>query len=177
MDSSWFQYADPSCTARDLTVEAAQAIGIGKALKSGGPSKGLPFAKLKALLDSRSDRDILDGLRRVIAMIYQNKPCLPYFSSVVKNVANPNIEIKKLVYIYLLQYAESDPDIPHRHESAGARLGIANHVRIEGASDQSDRIAGYQARGQRYESARQESRSPGYPKMLQSRPELAASAD
>lgn len=111
MDSSWFQYADPSCTARDLTVEAAQAIGIGKALKSGGPSKGLPFAKLKALLDSRSDRDILDGLRRVIAMIYQNKPCLPYFSSVVKNVANPNIEIKKLVYIYLLQYAESDPDL------------------------------------------------------------------
>lgn len=44
-------------------------------------------------------------------MIYQNKPCLPYFSSVVKNVANPNIEVKKLVYIYLLHYAESDPDL------------------------------------------------------------------
>lgn len=44
-------------------------------------------------------------------MIYQAKPCLPYFSSVVKNVANPNIEVKKLVYIYLLHYAESDPDL------------------------------------------------------------------
>lgn len=44
-------------------------------------------------------------------MIYHNKPCLPYFSSVVKNVANPNLEIKKLVYIYLLHYAESDPDL------------------------------------------------------------------
>lgn len=44
-------------------------------------------------------------------MIYQNKPCLPYFSSVVKNVANPNLEVKKLVYIYLLQFAESDPDL------------------------------------------------------------------
>ena len=44
-------------------------------------------------------------------MIYQGKPCLPYFSSVVKNVANPNIEVKKLVYIYLLHYAESDPDL------------------------------------------------------------------
>lgn len=44
-------------------------------------------------------------------MIYRGKPCLPYFSSVVKNVANPNIEIKKLVYIYLLYYAESDPDL------------------------------------------------------------------
>ena len=44
-------------------------------------------------------------------MMYQSKPCLPYFSSVVKNVASPNIEIKKLVYIYLLHYAESDPDL------------------------------------------------------------------
>lgn len=69
------------------------------------------MAKLKALLDSRSDRDIIDGLKRVVAMIYQNKPALPYFSSVVKNVANPNIEVKKLVYIYLLHYAESDPDL------------------------------------------------------------------
>ena len=43
--------------------------------------------------------------------MYQSKPCLPYFSSVVKNVASPNIEIKKLVYIYLLHYAESDPDL------------------------------------------------------------------
>ena len=44
-------------------------------------------------------------------MIYQGKPCLQYFSSVVKNVASPSIEIKKLVYIYLLHYAESDPDL------------------------------------------------------------------
>lgn len=97
--------------ARDLTVEAAQAVGLARTLKSGSTSRTIPFAKLKALLDSRSDRDIIDGLRRVISMIYLNKPCLPYFSSVVKNVANPNIEVKKLVYIYLTHYAESDPDL------------------------------------------------------------------
>ena len=111
MDSSWLQLADPNDPARDLTVEAASAIGISKALKSVSSSKSILFARLKALLDSRSDREILEGLRRVISMIYQNKPCLPYFSSVVKNVANPNIEVKKLVYIYLLHYAESDPDL------------------------------------------------------------------
>lgn len=44
-------------------------------------------------------------------MIYRSKPCLAFFSSVVKNVASPNIEIKKLVYIYLLHYAESEPDL------------------------------------------------------------------
>ncbi|KAI1611114.1 adaptin N terminal region-domain-containing protein [Exophiala viscosa] len=109
MDSSWLQYADPT-EARDLTIDAAQALG--KALKGGGSSsRNIPFQKLKALLDSRSDRDILDGMKRVISMMYQNTPCLPYFSSVVKNVANPNLEVKKLVYIYLLHYAESDPDL------------------------------------------------------------------
>ena len=38
-------------------------------------------------------------------------PTLTFFSSVVKNVASPNIEIKKLVYIYLLSHAESEPDL------------------------------------------------------------------
>ena len=44
-------------------------------------------------------------------MIYRGRPCLTLFSSVVKNVANANIEVKKLVYIYLLHYAESEPDL------------------------------------------------------------------
>ena len=44
-------------------------------------------------------------------MMYRSQPCLPYFSSVVKNVASPDIEIKKLVYIYLLSHAESEPDL------------------------------------------------------------------
>ncbi|EXJ55746.1 hypothetical protein A1O7_08676 [Cladophialophora yegresii CBS 114405] len=110
MDQSWLQYTDTT-QARDLTVEAAQSIS--KALKGGSASarNNIPAPKLKALLDSRSDRDILDGLRRVVAMIYQNKPAITYFSSVVKNVANPNLEVKKLVYVYLLHYAESDPDL------------------------------------------------------------------
>lgn len=68
MDSSWLQYAD-SIQARDLTVEAAQAMGLSKALKGGGSSsRSVSFEKLKALLDSRSDRDIIDGLKRVISV-------------------------------------------------------------------------------------------------------------
>lgn len=68
MDASWLQYAD-SIQARDLTVEAAQAMGLSKALKGGGSSsRSVSFEKLKALLDSRSDRDIIDGLKRVISV-------------------------------------------------------------------------------------------------------------
>ena len=43
--------------------------------------------------------------------MYRSQECLPYFSAVVKNVASPNVEIKKLVYIYILHYAESEPDL------------------------------------------------------------------
>ncbi|KAL8772672.1 MAG: hypothetical protein Q9209_002333 [Squamulea sp. 1 TL-2023] len=97
-------------TARDLTLEAAQSAGAARNLNP-RPSQDLPFLQVKKLLDSRNDRDILEGLRKVISMMYRSKPCLPYFSSIVKNVASPNIEIKKLVYIYLLHYAESEPDL------------------------------------------------------------------
>lgn len=34
-----------------------------------------------------------------------------YFASVVQMIASPSLEIKKLVYIYLLRYAESNPDL------------------------------------------------------------------
>lgn len=68
MDPMWFQYADPSKPARELTVEAAQAAGVSKFLKSGSSSRSIAFTKLKALLDSRSDRDILEGLRKVISV-------------------------------------------------------------------------------------------------------------
>jgi AP-3 complex subunit beta len=44
-------------------------------------------------------------------MMYRGLICLPFFSSVVKNVASPNLEIKKLVYIYLLHHAEAEPDL------------------------------------------------------------------
>lgn len=44
-------------------------------------------------------------------LMYQGELCLTFFSAVVKNVASPNMEIKKLVYIYLLHHAEAEPDV------------------------------------------------------------------
>lgn len=44
-------------------------------------------------------------------MMYRTQKTLPFFSSVVKNVASPNLEIKKLVYIYLIHHAEQEPDM------------------------------------------------------------------
>ncbi|MCJ1369120.1 AP-3 complex subunit beta [Loxospora ochrophaea] len=98
-------------STRDLTLEAAQSAGSARSFTSRAATKELSFVQIKKLLDSRHDKEILEGLRKVISMMYRSKPCLPFFSSVVKNIASPNIEIKKLVYIYLLHYAESEPDL------------------------------------------------------------------
>ncbi|KAI9772364.1 MAG: AP-3 complex subunit beta [Geoglossum umbratile] len=98
-------------TARDLTLEAAQSAGSASRSFRRDAGKNISSAQIKKLLDSRNDRDILEGLRKVISMMYRSQPCLPFFSSVVKNVASPNIEIKKLVYIYLLHHAEAEPDL------------------------------------------------------------------
>lgn len=46
-----------------------------------------------------------------LQMMYRKHKTLPFFSNVVKNVASPNIEIKKLVYIYLIHHAEEEPDL------------------------------------------------------------------
>lgn len=93
-------------TARDLTLEAATQVGPRKS------AKPLPAQQIKKLLDSRSERDVLDGLRRVIAMQYA-KPAqstLTFFPAVLKTLSNPYPSTRPLVYNYLLHHAEADPD-------------------------------------------------------------------
>ncbi|KAF2031472.1 ARM repeat-containing protein [Setomelanomma holmii] len=95
-------------TARDLTLEAANNAGNVRRTTT----RELPSGQLKKLLDSRSERDVLEGLRRVVTMSYRQPPSqtLPFFSHVIKNVASPSLPVKKLVYVYLLQHAEHEPD-------------------------------------------------------------------
>ncbi|THH26301.1 hypothetical protein EUX98_g7887 [Antrodiella citrinella] len=62
-------------------------------------------------LDSSSDREKLDAMKRLIALISKGRDVSEFFAQVVKNVASHNIEIRKLVYIYLPRYAEQEPDL------------------------------------------------------------------
>lgn len=43
--------------------------------------------------------------------MYSSESSLTFFSAVVKNVASTNLEVKKLVYIYLVHHAEAEPDL------------------------------------------------------------------
>ncbi|KAL4943255.1 hypothetical protein BDV06DRAFT_190341, partial [Aspergillus oleicola] len=98
-------------TARELTLEAAQSAAMSRGTGIGTSSRELGVSHIKKLLDSRNDREVLDGLRRIISLMYHSEPSLPFFSAVVKNVASANLEVKKLVYIYLVHHAETEPDL------------------------------------------------------------------
>lgn len=56
--------------ARELTLDAAQSA---RSSRTAGTLKTLPPQQIKKLLDSRHDREVLEGLRKVISV------CLPDF--------------------------------------------------------------------------------------------------
>ncbi|KAK3005128.1 hypothetical protein RJ639_017852 [Escallonia herrerae] len=62
------------------------------------------------LLDSRFDSDKCEALKRLLALIAQGFDVSNFFPQVVKNVASQSLEVKKLVYLYLLHYAEKRPN-------------------------------------------------------------------
>ena len=55
-----------SLPARELTLDAAQSARSARSTRSS--TKTLPAAQVKKLLDSRNDREILDGLRKVVSV-------------------------------------------------------------------------------------------------------------
>lgn len=56
--------------ARELTLDAAHAARSSRSTTT----RSLPTAQLKKLLDSRNDREVLDGLRRVISVRFMLPP-------------------------------------------------------------------------------------------------------
>lgn len=62
------------------------------------------------LLDSKFDTEKCEALKRLLALIAQGFDVSNFFPQVVKNVASQALEVKKLVYVYLLHYAEKRPN-------------------------------------------------------------------
>lgn len=55
-------------TARELTLEAAQSAASNKLAPPNYASHGYSASHIKKLLDSRNEREVLDGMRRVISV-------------------------------------------------------------------------------------------------------------
>ncbi|CAN1746934.1 AP3-complex subunit beta-A [Linum perenne] len=62
------------------------------------------------LLDSKFDSEKCEALKRLLALIAQGFDVSNFFPQVVKNVASHSLEVKKLVYLYLLHYAQKRPN-------------------------------------------------------------------
>lgn len=103
--------------ARDLTLDFEAASG-----SRFFDNDDQTMKEVQTLLSSRLDREKLEALRRLVAvslcLFVANRQLMSrgtdvssYFASVIQLIASPNLEIKKLVYIYLLRYAESNPDL------------------------------------------------------------------
>uniref|UniRef100_A0A8D0CYX1 AP-3 complex subunit beta n=1 Tax=Sander lucioperca TaxID=283035 RepID=A0A8D0CYX1_SANLU len=63
------------------------------------------------MLESNKDSLKLEAMKRVVGLIAKGKNASELFPAVVKNVASKNIELKKLVYVYLVRYAEEQQDL------------------------------------------------------------------
>ncbi|XP_030598702.1 AP-3 complex subunit beta-1 isoform X2 [Archocentrus centrarchus] len=66
---------------------------------------------LKEMLESNKESLKLEAMKRVVGLIAKGKSASELFPAVVKNVASKNIELKKLVYVYLVRYAEEQQDL------------------------------------------------------------------
>ncbi|CAD5206599.1 unnamed protein product [Bursaphelenchus okinawaensis] len=69
------------------------------------------FADLKVMLDNNKESVKIEAMKRIINMVAKGKDVSELFPAVVKNVAVKHLELKKLVYVYLVRYAEEQQDL------------------------------------------------------------------
>ena len=88
---------------------AAVGVGLGRDarfLEEMGTSEDT-----RRLLSSSFPQEKLQGIKCLMGMQSLGKDVSGFFADVVKNVTVPNMELKKLVYMYLVQHAGDQPDL------------------------------------------------------------------
>lgn len=68
-------------------------------------------AELQAELASNDKNKKRDAVKKVIRDMTLGKDVSGLFSAVVNNMMTPNLEVRKLVYLYLINYAKTQPDL------------------------------------------------------------------
>uniref|UniRef100_A0A1L8DVV4 AP-3 complex subunit beta n=1 Tax=Nyssomyia neivai TaxID=330878 RepID=A0A1L8DVV4_9DIPT len=74
-------------------------------------SEGNKHKDLIEMLDSNKVGLKLEAMKRIIGMVAKGRDASDLFPAVVKNVVSKNVELKKLVYVYLERYAEEQQDL------------------------------------------------------------------
>ncbi|XP_037935217.1 AP-3 complex subunit beta-2 [Teleopsis dalmanni] len=103
--SNAFSYGDRPQMGLDVEFGADPASG------AFFQTDGRKHDDLKQMLDSNKDGLKLEAMKRIIGMVARGRDASELFPAVVKNVVSKNIEVKKLVYVYLVRYAEEQQDL------------------------------------------------------------------
>ena len=90
----------------DLQALTAKAIALGINSDAHFYDDSTAPIQIKQTLDSIKETDKLNGMKWLIAMISKGRDVSEFFPDVVKNVVVKSIEVKKLVYLYLVHYAD-----------------------------------------------------------------------
>ncbi|KAG5489692.1 hypothetical protein GH5_00572 [Leishmania sp. Ghana 2012 LV757] len=65
---------------------------------------------LRRSLSSESLHDKRDGMKRIVAQMCKGSDMRHFFPDVVKNIHVPSIELRKLIYVFIVHYAEDCPN-------------------------------------------------------------------
>ena len=74
-------------------------------------SKNTEIAELQAELNSMKIDQQKEAMKQIIASMTIGKDVSALFAHVVKCMRTPNVELKKLIYLYIINYAKAKPDI------------------------------------------------------------------
>lgn len=105
--------ATMSMTTTASSVASAAAARLGAALSDAQyfESSMVREVDIARQLDSSSVPEKLDAMKRVVALLSLGEDASRLFPAVVKNIVCPAAGVKKLVYLYLVHYAEAQPEL------------------------------------------------------------------
>lgn len=111
------QWASALESARNVTLEAA-AVATSRFGESSytNYSQNLTNDQIIRFLNSRNTREVKDAMKRIIAAMVTDNTVNSinvdqFFPDVLKNITSNDWKVKRLVYIYLLRFAETNPDL------------------------------------------------------------------
>ncbi|TKY84855.1 hypothetical protein EX895_005935 [Sporisorium graminicola] len=110
-------YSNSSRALAFLSETSEDAIAALKGLVGGvGSAKYLDTSedKLSTIatqIDSSRDEDRIAALTRIVAMVSKGRDASSFLPAVLKLTSSSNLDVRKLVYIVLLRYANTNPDL------------------------------------------------------------------
>ena len=73
--------------------------------------KKTEIAVLKDKLNSLEVKNKEEAIRGIISYMSNGKDVSSLFMDVLKNITTPSLQLKKLIYLYVMSYAKFHPDL------------------------------------------------------------------